>query len=277
MATEAWTVDGRNLSAFAFDIQTWDGLDDVPGLVGDNTGLPTRHGSLWVKKYFGPGHKTLSMIVSNRDPSTGVVPTALDQQRLNFDKNLDTIVRMMYRPRRLLDIRRTLSDGTVRQCFAEVVAGIAPETVGLNSGRMTFELEIPGGFWQDVSITTSALHAPGTYSVTEFEAATAPMQDLNYKLTGPATNPKVLDVESGAWFRFNGVMAAGNTLEVNAASMTILPGGGLVAALSQMEHQGDPRWLTLYPSMDGAQIQFTATATTGATGLQVIGTRKYLR
>lgn len=277
MATETWTIDGQNLSNFGYDIETFEGLDDVPSLVGDNMAYANRHGTEQTNKFFGEASKVISMMVRNTDPATGAVPATFDLQRQNYDANLDKLVRIFYRARRKLDVRRTMSDGSIRQAFAECVTGITPALLGLNSGKVAFELRIPDGFWQDVNNQTSAAYLPGVQTIAEWAAATAPMQDLKYRITGPATNPQLLDVESGAYFQYNGTVPALGWFEPNSADMSVATSGFVGWNPANLVHFGDPRWLTLYPSIDGCKLQFTASGTTGATNFTVTGKRKYLR
>ncbi len=279
MAFESWTVDSQNLSAFAYDIQTFDGLDDVPSLEGENWSAEQEHGAIWLPKFFGEASKTVTMLVSNADSSTGVVPTALDQQRAKVDANLDTLVRIFYRPRKLIDVRRTLSGGSIRQAFCEVASGIRPNTVGLNSIRVAFELKIPGSFWQDATDVTSAQYNPGSnVNITEFNASTAPMANLKYIITGPITNPRVTDVESGSYFQYNGTVGASQTFTIDSLNMSSLVGtGGFTPVAANLIHDGATRWLELNSTLSGTLINFTGTSTTGATKLQIIGRRKYLR
>jgi hypothetical protein len=278
MPTEAWTVDGTALNAFAYDIQSFNGMDDVPSMVGNNMTFANRHGTDWTQKYFSEAAKMLVMVVRNSDPTTGVVPATFDLQRQNYDLNLDKLTRIFYRPRRLLDVRRTLSDGTIRKASAEVVQGITPEQLGLNSGRVGFELRIPSGFWEDVNNVVTATYPVGTSTIVEFAAATAPMQDLKFRITGPGTNLKLMDVESGAYFQYNGAIPALGWIDVDSSNMSVASSGfgGFVAA--NLQHVGDPRWITVYPSINGVQLSLSATAgTTGATNFFITGKRKFLR
>lgn len=278
MATETWTVDGQNLSAFAYDIKGFEGMDDVPSLVGENLSFANRHGTDWTQKYFSEASKMIVMIVRNTDPTTGVVPATFDLQRQNYDTNLDKLCRIFYRPRRLLDVQRTMSSGVIRRAFAESVIGITPELVGLNSGKVGFELRIPSGFWEDVSNVVTAAYPVGTNTITEFAAATAPMQNLKYKITGPGTNLKVTDVESGAYFQYNGAIPSLGWIEADSSNMSVASSGFGGFSAANLVHVGDPRWLTMYPSINGCQLILSATAgTTGATNLVVTGKRNYLR
>jgi len=278
MAYESWTVDGQPLSTLVTEIITLDGLDNIPDLIGSNVSVPQRHGTIWSDKFYGEASKIVSMIISAANPATGIMPATADAQRAYLDTNLDALNRIMNRPNRLLDIRRTLSGGGVRQAMCEVVRGITPITIGLASSKVLYELTLPYSFWQDIANISSALYAPASgFSLAEFVAATAPMNDLQFVITGPITNPRVTDQESGSWFQYTGTVAALQTLTVDAGLMTITGGGGMVPVMANMSHDGDARWICLNSSVLGLLLNFTGSATTAATKLQVIGKRKYLR
>jgi hypothetical protein len=277
MASEAWTVDGRNLSAYAHDILTHDGLDDTPDLFGDDIPFENRHGDEWnSQKFFGPGRKMVSMLVRNSDPLTGVVPSDIDEQFVNYDKNLDFLTRLFYRPRKQLDVRRTLSDGSVRRAWCQVVTGITPELIGLSSGRIVFDLSLPYSFWEDVNTQNSIKYGNGQHNIAAFQAATAPMQDLQYRITGPYTNPRITVVESGAWVRYNGVIPAGSSILLDSSNMGFTA-TGFAGSVSLVEHHGDPRWITLYPGLDTTELLIEGAGATAASGVEVIGKRKWLR
>lgn len=273
MATESWIVDGVNLSTVAYDIVSRDGMDTVPAVTGSNVATAQSHGERWVRKYYTAARKTLIMWVSSRDRSTGAEGATLDDKRKNLDANIDYLMLLFGRRNKLLTVQRTLSDGSVRVAQAEVVAAIDPTSIGMANSRFAVEMSIPEGFWRDAADSTLLSSAPGSNLVVGGAAgATAPMQDLEYRITGPATNPRITDDESGSYFQYNGTVAAGSTLYVYNKTMTISNG-----TLSNMVHVGETNWVTLYPSIDGITLSFTASSTTAATKLDVVGRRAFLR
>lgn len=275
MATESWTVDGVNLSTVAYDITSRDGMDTVPAVTGSNVSANQSHGERWVRKFYTAARKTLIMWVSSKDRTTGLEGTTLDEKRKNLDANIDYLTLLFSRRNKLLTVQRTLSDGTVRVAKAEVVTAIDPVTVGLAHGKFSVELYIPEGFWRDAASSTLLSSAPGSnLVVTGAVGATAPMQDLQFVITGPATNPRITDVESGSYFQYNGTISAGNTLTVNNSTMTISGSG---VSLGNMVHVGETNWVTLYPSIAGVLLSFSASSTSGATKVDVIGKRAFLR
>ena len=290
MATETWTVDGFNLSTVAYDIRTWNGLDNIPGVNVSGSGSGTSggtnglfqmaqtHGEFWYPQYFTAATKLLTMFVSSNDPNTGAAPTSIDQGRQNFDANLDTLSRIFSRRRKLTNIVRAMSNGTSRLALCSVMSVIEPQLVPITSGMITVELTIPDGFWRDAADTTLAtLAAAFSGRVTALDTATAPMNDLEFDIVGPVTNPRITDNESGSWVQYTGTVSAGNTLKIVNSSMSI-SGVGFTPSIINMTHAGDSNWLTLYPTApNGVNITFGGSGTTGATQLQITGHKKFMR
>lgn len=274
MTTESWVVDGVNLTDFGYDIMTFDGLDDGPPVVGNNIAYPQSHGQRFVPKYFDQSVKTIQMLVRTVNGSTGVDGATLDAMRQNYDANLDKLSLLFGRRRKLLNVVRTLSDGSVRQADCEVISSIIPTTVGRAASKIQISLNVPSGFWADQASSTLLTTAPAS-NVTLSGAAggTAPITDAVFAITGPITNPKVTDVETGSYFQYAGTVADSSTMTVTNSNMTVTNGNADV-----MTHIGNNNWLTLYPSItNGYQLSFSGTGTTGATSLTVTGKRKFLR
>lgn len=273
MPTEAWLVDGVDLSHVAYDITTRDGMDIVPAAVGENLAFAQTHGEKWTRKYFGPARKQLTMWVSSKDRVTGEEGGALDQQRENLDDNLDYLVRLFSRRNKLLEVIRTMSSGQQRYAKAEVISEIDPMLVGLSHTKFAVDLAIPSGFWRDLNSSTLIDTTPGSNQVAVNMAdATAPMMDCEFHITGPATNPRVTDLESGSWFQYNGTVADLTTLVVDNTTMSVTGG-----SIADMVHDGEVNWLTFYPTINGVTFDFTASAATASTRLQVIGRKAFLR
>lgn len=298
MATEVWTYDGWNLSNYISgskisDLRTWQGLDHIAGVnvsgnsSGGTTGtnglfqLAQTHGEFWFPQYYTAATRLLSLHVSSNNGSTGAAPTSVDQARQNFDANLDFLTLLFSRRRNLSNLVRTMSNGTQRLGLVTVDAVIEPQLVPVTDALLTVELTFPDPFWRDATDTTIAtLAAAFSGVVTGLASSTAPINDMQYNITGPITNPRVTDNESGHWFQYTGTIAAGKTLVVHNVNMGIDDGGsGWSPVLANMSHGGSTNWLTLYPAytQGGVNITFSGTSTTGATQLLLFGHNKFMR
>jgi len=272
--TESWTVDGFALSNVAYDIATWEGVDNTPELAGDNISVAQAHNQIWTRKFYNGATKNLSMYVSSKNASTGVQPGTIDGSRENYDANLDLILGSIMRRGRLLDVRRTMSSGLVKQADCEVISSITPSVVGIADGLISFDLFLPGSFWQTTADVTSAniLPSASAQTVAIFADATAPLNELTFSVTGPCSSFVITDVDSGSTLTYNTSIPALTTVVLNAKDMTITGGSA-----GNVVHVGEANWLTLYRFVTGYQVIFTAPGSTGATKLVISGRKKYLR
>lgn len=269
MAYEQWTVDGYDLSTLAHDIITYDGLDDVPDLKIEDTDMPQGHGVIPGVAYFGAGRKAVSMMV-NTVREDGTTANTPDGKRAIYDENLDRLLKVFYRPN-LLDVRRVLSGGETRQAWARTVTGIKPQRVGLSAGRVVFDLQLPYSFWQDYQNRSEVVGVGNDQLLAAFDGATAPLNELDFEITGPATNPRITNAQ-GDWVQINEAIPANVVVTLKNSDMSV---NG--ASLANISHEGDPRWLTLWPSLGGVSVSFSASGTDATTSLRVRGRRKWLR
>lgn len=297
MSSETWVLDGYNLSnyvsgAVISEIRTWQGIDHIPGVnvSGNSTGvtsgtngmfqLAQAHGEFWYPQYYTAATRLFTMHVSSNDSSTGNAPTTVDDARKFFDKNFDTISLLFSRRRNLSSLVRNMSNGTSRLGLVTVASVIEPQLIPITDAMITVELTFPDPFWRDAADTTlQSGIAPGfNGALTNMAAGTAPINDAVFTITGPVTNPRVTDNESGSWFQYNGTVPATDTLVVTNSTMGV-SGTGFAPSLANMQHSGDGNWLTLYPAYvrSGYSISFSGTSTTGATSLAISGHLKYMR
>jgi hypothetical protein len=296
MSTETFTLDGQPLSFYVagnkiWDIRTWNGLDNIPGVnvSGSSSGTSTgtngmfqtaqKHGEVWFPQYFTAATRLLTMHVTSYNQSTGAPGATVDAQRQNFDQNLDSLSYIFQRRRNLATLLRNRSDGTVRMGLVSIDSQIEPSLIPITDALITVELTFPDPFWRDSTDTTIQTVAAGFSGVlTSFAAATAPMDDMQFVITGPVTNPRITDNESGSWVQYTGTVPAGDTLTIVNKTMSI-SGTGFTPALVNMLHAGDTNWLTLYPSVanGGVNVTFGGSSTSGATSLAFFGHKKYMR
>jgi hypothetical protein len=99
------------------------------------------------------------------------------------------------------------------------------------TARMTVELKIMDGFWQDLADTnydsTIGLLANTDHDLPTFAPATAPMRDMWVVLDGPASNPKIIDNRSGHYVKLNGVIGNGIQWVIDTTSWTSKTGAAI--------------------------------------------------
>lgn len=287
---ETVTVDGLVLNTLAFNISTRAGRYTTPDVRTKNVEVGGRHGTVVVRsKKFQQGVFTMSMWVRGAN-SDGSVPDNSDGlNRRIFQENLDILLQTFTRKSGLLDIRQTLPDGTVRQCFGEVLATVDPQSKSVQPmATFSVAITIPSAFWQDLNpITyTSSIGLPTSQVLTlsPFIGATAPMEDLVWTIQGAATNARVQALENGAalqvdtWMQYTGTIPTVKSLIVDSGLWSVTGSSGFSPSTANLVHMGSAAFMSLQPGPQNTapQVAWSAASVDGNTQLTVVGRRKYV-
>ncbi len=277
MMLENWYADGYLLTSCGVrDIAYGSAMYTGAGKRGDNTTVAQRNGDIWRPKMYESSAFTLNMYTYNPRGQE----FALDAYR--------ELLRVMTRQDALVEFVREWQDGSRRyRCFGEVVQAVAPTNFGPRGFRMGFEVRVPGAFWESVDQfvhTTSDAVLPQTITLTNHADSNAPIDDMRFVVTGPVTNPTVELLRSSVTtperWTYNGVVAAGQTLTVDAGTWAVTGTGGLVVDQSRIDYTGN-RYLTVQPHrpndiVQAPQIRLSGSSGTSSTRLSTVGRSKVL-
>jgi hypothetical protein len=283
---EILSVDGVNLNTLAYNVDSLTGRLRTAALRGDNVLVPSRHGSIYTTtKVYDEGSLVFPMWVRGCNED-GDIPSDTTTRKL-FYKNLDKLTALFSYKRRLLDIRHTLPDGSVRQCFAEVTDAIDFSTDSYNPlGKFSVVMKVPSPFFQDVA-AVSDVHQivnNGIISLSNFVGATAPMEDLKFTILGPVTNFKMFALEGGVSvtpelsFQYQAAIADGKSLIVDCSNWSLSQTGGLTIDYTKVVHKGSSRYMVVTPDttpqlkVTGSSLSVDPTKSL----LTVAGRRKFL-
>jgi hypothetical protein len=278
------SVDGTRLDTLAWGIESISGRTGMPAKVGSNIKVPGRHGAIYVpNKPFDEADEVLGMWVQGTDSNGAVTTSAM----AHFRANLDALFLIFGKTTGLLDVRQTWPTGD-RQCFAECLVALDPSVFGvLPAGRFNVALNLPQPFWQDVSTadytSASSLTSGTTLTMATYDGSTAPIEDGIFVVRGPATNPRLTDVASGAWVQYSGTIATGTDWQVDSGNWTSKTGSALgfgtggTSVIGTTGYGGaGPRFLTLSPRSGGPQVTLTGTALGASTQVLARARKKYL-
>lgn len=277
---EILSVDGVILNTFAKNIESLTGRLRTPAKRTSNVVVPGRHGTVRTKgKKFDQNFLILPMWVVGCDDD-GRIPSG-GSARKEFFKNVDALTQLFQGGDEELDIRHTLPDGSIRQCFADVQEMVDFTVTGVNPiGKFSVNLSVHDAFWQDLTDRTESKDAGlDQASFTILRDATAVMEDLTATITGPWTNPKITFAD-GSWLQYNAAIPAGQGLVINSGTWSLSGVGGLVPDLSKLVYSGTSSHFIAVPSGkpgDAILVDFAGSArVSGQTEFTLTGRRKFL-
>lgn len=270
---EAFTINGVSLDTYAYMLTDISGTMTVAAKRGSNVTVPGRHGALRTPKRFDVAEIVLPLWVVGALPDGSVPPGSTAAEE--FFTRRDELLKLLYADPLLLEYTRP--DGTSRSAYAEVSEVLDFARIGAGpEAKVSVALTLFEGFWFDtLAVSQGITGTTGTIgALTAFEGATAPMDDLTLTF-GPCNNPQV-NFGDG-YVKYNGVIAAGRQLVINAGNWTVNYGTGAAWSpdLRQVEFSPGPRWFELDPTVAPFEAQFVHTGGGSAT-VTINGRRRYL-
>jgi hypothetical protein len=285
---ETVTVDGFVLNTYAYNISTLSGRLSGPTVRTKNVEIPGKHGTLRVRnKKFQEGMFTLTMWVKGALPD-GSIPSQKISRRL-FYENVDMLMQIFSRRTGLLNIQQVMPDGSVRQCFGEVLAIVDPASTSSNPlAKFNVAMTLPDVFWSDLNPVTYTspvgLPVSEVLTLTPFIGATAPMEDLQITVTGLCSQFKIQALENGqplevdCWVNYNASVGSTSTLTLNSGGWTLGHSGGSTPSVGNVTHSGSAFWMSLPPGPQNTapQVKWTCANPDSHTQVSITGSRKYV-
>lgn len=274
---ETLSVNGVVLNTLAKNIESLTGRLRTPGKRTTNVTVPGRHGTLRTAvKLFDENILALPMWVIGGDDD-GKIPVGQTDRRLLFS-NIDTLTRLFLGSQTVLDVRHTLPDASVRQCFGDVLDVIDFTTESADPmAKFGVSIVMADPFWYDLTtITQDVLPANGTTaSFSSFGGATAPMDKLLFRLTGPWNSP-ILTFSDGSWLAIDVNIPAAATVTVDCSTWTLTSSGVTTILANLRRSTTTARWATVPPTSGPLVVNLAGASRTTATALRVQGRRAFL-
>lgn len=280
---DTYFVEGTDLTGFAWRITTAEGLQDTPGVIGEDVVLPGRDGAVEVFGGFGQqrradaiGKITFSMWLKGVSASDGLIPGGSTTQAQYFAR-WDELVKIFHRRRVTID--HVYADGTTRRATGHLMPGesITPSRDPSSPwfGRFKATFAIPAAHWLDTSTVTTgqvSLTTGGALSLSAFSGATAACTELDV-VFGAGSNPRL----STAWGHvgWNNVISAGRQLGIHTVDGTTNSAAGTAwtPGYDALTFAPGPRLFEVDPS---EALTATLTHTGGGSmTVQVTGKRRY--
>lgn len=279
-------IDGVSLRGQGFGAATRTGRYSMPLKRGENTVIPGASGTVFFKdKPYEEGTGAISLwaLGATTDGSGNlVIPATFALQRAAFETNINTIMRLFTRGHKLSVIRAAQPDGSIRRASVEWNEWSEPDVqAGGTRAEWAIAYTIPKVWWEDESATIQAATAgatlPKTLNLTSFTDMTGVIDDAVFTVSGPITNPKITDSETGAWVQYTGAVPNGQSWVVDVAAMTSMVNSATVAV--NTTHAGGYKYLMI-PNVFGTtntpQLVLSGSGGGAATNLSVSARRKWV-
>lgn len=264
ISPDRWTVDGLDLSSYAYIVQSLDGGEDLPPLRGENLVTPGSPGRRYVTKLDDAKRFALALWISQTNAAGGW-DGGVTSDDIQAQRNLDALRTILGKRHALRAIMHYLPDGTSRTATGECATfrtNWSPAGRGPFLAVADFELPDPYFYGADLVDADRVIAAsPTDFNLTH--AGTARTWRGTLDLLGPIANPRITNQTNGVYVECLVTVAATKHLIIDLDAFTAANDG--VGAGGSIRHSGDARWLVLDPGVNA--IRVTGTGMTSATRL----------
>lgn len=210
------TVNGVPLEGVGFVLGSYDGLRRLPTKRLGTVEMFGRNGVI-------PALSTNSFEPNEHALTMWIAPEGCDPESRMAQHNslVDTLFHLFGSLDRLLDVRLQMNGSDTRQAHCRVIEPIMMTTSEVFTAEFVVLLQVPDAFWQDVepstfSGTTSAT-SPHNLTVSTLTGATAPIEDAQILVHGPAASGvRLSSPDTGGWIVLNRALASSEVWRVDA-------------------------------------------------------------
>ena len=284
---DTYLIDGFDLESYATWIETAEGLQDGPEVVGDLVDIPAADGAYdpyggpdQPRPFDGVGRIRIDLGLQGVDPVSGKFLPGADTAA-RYWATVDDLMRRVYRRRVLITHPRPDGD---RVAVARLAPGssVAPSREPSSPwfGRARLEFVIPGGHWTSVApVTTGVVSLPSGSSLDlgVFARATAPCTELLVRFYS-AANPQL--ASEYARLKWAAVIPAGLQVQLDTATGLVSRGVGPPWATTDgqpgyapLDYAPGPRLFEVDPA-EPLNAVFTHTGG-GSAGVEVTGRLRF--
>lgn len=234
-----WNYNGINLSSTDWKVQAvLDGLGH-PGFRGEDLQIPFENGRRPIKKRYNSRIMVFSMFVTGKTME-------------DLEANIDTLSALFGKKGQRI-LRRTLSNGDIREAKAEVYSPVNFPSEIPNYSKFSVEFELADPFFYSTDLRSQSKTISSTdYSWIHNNPGTAPVTAAVITLEGPLDSPKLENLNNNIWLKYQGAIEDGETVIIDTKDFTCEKDGENY--ISSIKHGGDAYWLTLEPGSNSLEL-----------------------
>ncbi|MER6171367.1 hypothetical protein [Streptosporangium sp. NPDC001681] len=261
----------------------------LPGIRSVHVTMPGRAGEL---PLVGLDHDATTLGLTFG--LTGATPAGADGGHEQLERNLEALAALVGVQHRLMSLKYQ-TGSIVRVADVAFDSASDPDVnVGAARARVSVIMRVPGVYWRgEVESTWAGSANAASQVVTPVAESTGPITDAVLRWTGPAVNPRLVDVATGGSIARPGGLLDGQRLLVDCATMRaavvstdtwdLAAGSDVTGEIDATGPGSAFRWLHLTPAVAVGDphsrvvlITSSATSTTGASGLEIRARHSYL-
>lgn len=205
MTTTAYSFGGTALSTYG-TVTLLNDHFDIPERRGENIIIPFRHGTQFVRKYYGERKMTFGFIY--RAASMTAMETTIDALHAKLA------------PLTQQTLSQTREDGSVRTASAAVSAPLQIERETPTVVRFVVEFTLPFPFFRlstAIADNTTTINAnPKAMTVTN--PGTIEERDATIILTGPLSNTVITNSTNGCTLTYTGTIASPRVVTISTSA-----------------------------------------------------------
>jgi hypothetical protein len=284
-------ADGIYLHTLGWNVSTYGGREDMPGVKGEPQNIAGRSGIIPAEdRPFDAPTYVLSMWVVGCN-ADGLIPSNSSMRR-EYEKNLANL-KLLFGRGKVILLEQQQADDTWQRTLAIAGQSWSPETqAGGTRAEFNIQLTLVDVFWEDPNLAnftspnglfSTASSTGWAMTIDGLAGANAPTEDAVLTLTGPMLDPQIIDTQSGHRLTMTGFIPSGQLWVLDSRQgISTLNGASNIGSVG---HFGSPRLMRLCPRLgvDGAgapypvapEITVFGGSTSSVTSLAITARRKF--
>lgn len=254
---ERHLVAGVELTSPRYHLRTVTGLDQHPERRGGDITVPNIPGERYSPREDGSRLIAYGISITNRD-ANGDTPADEALADALYAANLEELQAALADPHTPITVQRIrTSDGrtltaTASSAWLQDLGEIADRIE--KSAIVRAQLGDPYWYGEEIAVGGAIAASPQDFALEH--PGTAYGHKLVLDFTGPITNPRVTDVETGYYVEALVDVPAGDHLIIDTEAFTVQLDG--VQAVGSMRHSGGFAWQRIQPGPNTLRVTATA-------------------
>ena len=288
--TEWYTINGTEFATHGYWISAI--TKSHAAKKGKDIDVPAIHGQAWREKRLDSRTETWNIIITDANPTTGVVSTTEAGRRSQFNSNYDTVMTILTSTNQLTIAHSRINvsaSATVdtRYGYGEIVGAFSMDDHKMfTTAEFSVDVVFTDPRWYDSAnyspslvgtISTATLSASVSNSAAVIGTAPVTYMTITFAATtNDIVNPRLTNQTYSATsvIDYTGTVAAGTSIIIDTEALTVKTGTGtnVISGLYRSGTRQD--WMVLFPTTN--TLVFSQNSTSGRGTCTIAYKRAYI-